>query len=141
MCNLSVHWLQSFHECSPATSQGYLTSSVLLPPPLWTPSNRKPKLSSISNPDSPDSTHSFLSPVSESGESWRLFYEAVKLSNDGGGNPIVSRSLTNEKRNGGAVSNGIDGKGDESPKVQDTRSSLGVVFEDDFERRDNSSSR
>ena len=77
----------------------------------------------------------FTPHASESEGSWRLSYEATKLSNNGGGNPIVSRSLTNEERKGGAMSNGIDGEGgDEWPKVRDATQSLGEVLKDDFER-------
>ena len=79
---------------------------------------------------------------SESEESWRLSYEVTKLSNNGGGNPIVSRTLTSEERKCGAMSNGIDGKGgDEWPKVQNATRSLREVLKDDFERTDGESSR
>jgi len=73
---------------------------------------------------------------------WRLSYEVTKLSNNGGGNPIVSRTLTSEERKGGAMSNGIDGKGgDEWPKVRDAAQSLRQVLKDGFERMDDPSSR
>ena len=79
---------------------------------------------------------------SESEGSWRLSYEVTKLSNGGGGNPIVSRSLTNEERKYGVMSNGVDGEGgDEWPKVQDATRSLRELFKDDFERADDPSSR
>ena len=72
----------------------------------------------------------------------RLSYEVVKLSNNGGGNPIISRSLTVDGQNGMAVSNGIDGKGgDEWPKVQDAAQSLREVLEDDSEPTGDSNSR
>ena len=75
-------------------------------------------------------------------ESEGLSYEATKLSNNGGGNPIVSRPLTNEERKGGAMSNGIDGEGgDEWPKVRDATQSLGEVLKDDFGRTDNPNPR
>ena len=77
----------------------------------------------------------FTPRVSESEGSWRVSYEVTKLSNNGGGNPIVSRSLTSEERRGGAMSNGIDGKGgDEWPKVQDAARNLREVLEDGSER-------
>ena len=80
--------------------------------------------------------------VSESEGSWRLSYEATKLSNNGGGNPIVSRPLTSEERKGGAMANGIDGKGgDEWPKVLEATQRLREVFKDDFEPPDESGSR
>ena len=84
----------------------------------------------------------FTPHISESEGSWRLSYEATKLSNNGGGNPIVSRSLTNEEQKGGAMSNGIDGEGgDEWPKVRDATRSLGEVLKDDFGRTDNPNPR
>ena len=72
---------------------------------------------------------------SDSDRSWKLSYEATKLSNNGGGNPIVSRTLTGEERKGGAMSNGIDGNGgDEWPKVRDITRSLREILKDDLER-------
>ena len=83
----------------------------------------------------------FVPHVSEFEGSPKLSYEVTKLSNNGGGNPIVSRPLTSEERKGGAMSNGIDGKGgDEWPKVQDATRSLREVLKDDFERTDGPSS-
>ena len=85
----------------------------------------------------------FVPHVSESasGGSWRLSYEIAKLSNNGGGNPIVSRTMTREERKGGAMSNGIDGKGgDEWPKVQDATRSLREVLKGDFDRAEDSDS-
>jgi len=76
---------------------------------------------------------------SESEGSWRLSYEVVKLSNNGGGNPIVSRTLTGEERKVGVMSNGIDGKGgDEWPKVQDATRSLREVLKGDFDQAEGS---
>ena len=81
----------------------------------------------------------FVPHVSGSGS---LSYEVTKLSNDGGGNPIISRPLTGEERKGGAMSNGIDGKGGEEwPKVRDATRGLREVLKDDFEKTDNSNSR
>ena len=83
-------------------------------------------------------------PESGSGSegSWRLSYDVTKLSNGGGGNPIVSRSLTDEERKYGVMSNGVDGEGgDEWPKVQDATRSLRELLRDDFERADDPSSR
>jgi len=71
-----------------------------------------------------------------------LSYEVSKVSNNGGGNPIISRPLTGEERKGGAMSNGIDGKGgDEWPKVQDAMRGLREVLKDDFEKADDSNPR
>ena len=76
----------------------------------------------------------------ESEGSRELSYEVTKLSNNGGGNPIVSRALTREEWKGGAMSNGIDGKGgDEWPKVKEATSRLKEVFKDDVERKESSS--
>ena len=73
----------------------------------------------------------------ESEGSWRLSYEVTKLSNNGGGNPITSRSLTSDERKGGAMSNGIDGAGaDDWPKVKDAAKSLREVLENDLKRRE-----
>ena len=84
----------------------------------------------------------FTPQVSGSESSWRLSYEVTKLSNDGGGNPIVLRPLTSEERKGEAMSNGIDGKGgDEWQKVLGATQSLREVLEDDLERTGESSSR
>lgn len=84
----------------------------------------------------------FAPQVSGSEGSWRLSYDVTKLSNNGGGNPIVSRPLTSEERKGGAMSNGIDGKGgDEWPKVRDATQSLREVLRDDLERVGEPSSR
>lgn len=78
---------------------------------------------------------------SESGGSWELSYEVTKLSNNGGGNPIVSRTLSSEERNGGAMSNGIDGKGgDEWQKVKDATSSLREVLKGATKSEEGSSS-
>jgi hypothetical protein len=68
----------------------------------------------------------------------RLYYETTKLSNNGGGNPILSRPLSSEERKGGVMSNGIDGKGGEWPKVRDAMWSLWEVLKDDLERTDDS---
>jgi hypothetical protein len=77
--------------------------------------------------------------VSDPEETWELSYEVTKLSNNGGGNPIVSRSLTSEERKGSAMSNGIDGKGgDEWPKVKDATKCLREVLEGDAERKEGS---
>jgi uncharacterized protein with NRDE domain len=79
--------------------------------------------------------------ASESEGSRELSYEVTKLSNRGGGNSIVSRTLTSEERKGGAMSNGIDGKGgDEWPKVRDATRSLREVLKKDIERKEDSSS-
>ena len=78
---------------------------------------------------------------SESEGSLRLSYEATKLSNGGGGNPMVSRTLTSEERKAGAMSNGVDGEGgDEWPKVQTATRSLREVLKDDFDRADDPNS-
>ena len=82
-------------------------------------------------------TPHFSQPGSESNGSRRLSYEVTKLSNNGGGNPIVSRTLTSDERNAGAMSNGIDGEGgDEWTKVKDAKRSLEEVLKDDFENKE-----
>ena len=84
----------------------------------------------------------FVPRVLGSGGVRSLSYEVTKLSNNGGGNPIISRPLTGEERRGGAMSNGIDGKGgDEWPKVQDATRGLREVLKDDFEKTDDSDPR
>ena len=84
----------------------------------------------------------FVPHVSGSGGAQSLSYEVTKLSNNGGGNPIVSRPLTGEERKGGAMSNGIDGKGgDEWPKVRDATRDLREVLKGDFEKTDESNPR
>ena len=78
---------------------------------------------------------------SESEDPWRLSYEVTKLSNNGGGRPIFSRSLTSEEQKGGAMSNGIDGEGaDEWPKVKGATRILREVLRDDLERKGDSDS-
>ena len=77
----------------------------------------------------------------ESEGPWRLSYEVTKLSNNGGGGPIFSRSLTSEEQKGGAMSNGVDGEGaDEWPKAKDATRILREVLRDDFERKGDSDS-
>ena len=84
----------------------------------------------------------FVPCVLGSGGVRSLSYEVTKLSNNGGGNPIISRPLTGEERRGGAMSNGIDGKGgDEWPKVQDATRGLREVLKDDLEKTDDSDPR
>ena len=84
----------------------------------------------------------FIPHVSGPEGSQRLSYEAVKLTNNGGGNPIVSRPCTSEEQKGWAIANGIDGEGDEWRKVLHSVSqSLREILKDDFERVDDSNSR
>lgn len=81
-------------------------------------------------------------PESGSQRSCELSYEVTKLSNNGGGNPIVSRTMTSEERKVGAMSNGVDGQGgDEWPKVVDATRSLREVLEDNKREEDSDSGR
>ena len=124
-------------------SRGYLVSSLLLPS---LPENSVEKeIQNLLNLESRFAGFNLLvfvprAPEPGSEGSWRLSYEVTKLSNNGGGNPMVSRTLTGEERKGGAMSNGIDGNGgDEWPKVQDITQSLREIIKDDLERTDDPS--
>ena len=155
MRNLSVRWLRllrggfDVHRCpfgnrtnitEPLNkydlSRGYLVSSMLLP--SSSESSIKGEIQTLLDLESRFAGFNllvFVPRVSESEGSPRLSYVVTKLSNNGGGNPIVSRSLTSEERKGGAMSNGIDGKGgDEWPKVRNATRSLREVLKVDFER-------
>lgn len=58
-----------------------------------------------------------------------LAYDARLVSNDGGGGPIRSRTLTDGECACGGLSNGIDGRGgDQWPKVVQGRDELGSVL-------------
>ena len=124
-------------------SRGYLVSSLLLPSSSSGNSINE-EIQNLLDLESRFAGFNLLVFVphvskSESDGSWRLSYEVAKLSNNGGGNPIVSRSLTSEERKGGAMSNGIDGKGgDEWPKVRDATRSLREVLGDNFQRKEGS---
>lgn len=124
-------------------SRGYLVSSLLLPSSSGDSTKEEiQKLLGLESRFAGFNLLVFVPRISESGSegSWRLSYEVTKLSNNGGGNPIISRVLATEERKGGAMSNGIDGKGgDEWPKVQDAIRSLREVLKDDFERPEDSS--
>jgi uncharacterized protein with NRDE domain len=124
-------------------SRGYLVSSMLLPSsPGDTIKGGIQTLLDLESRFAGFNLLVFIPHVSGSEGSWRLSYEVTKLSNNGGGNPIVSRDLTSEERKGGAMSNGIDGEGgDEWPKVQDATRSLREVLKDDLERTDDPDSR
>jgi len=124
-------------------SRGYLVSSMLLP--SSPESSTKEEIQTLLDLESRFAGFNllvFVPHVSESERSRRLSYEVTKLSNNGGGNPIVSRSLTAGERKCGAMSNGIDGKGgDEWPKVQDATRGLREVLRGDFEKTDDQNSR
>jgi len=47
----------------------------------------------------------------ESGVSWKLSYEVTKLSDSGGGNPVISRAFASKELKGGAMAKRTDGKG------------------------------
>ncbi|KAF9644070.1 DUF833-domain-containing protein [Thelephora ganbajun] len=119
-------------------SRGYLVSSLLLP--SLSGNSIKEEIQNLLDLKSRFAGFNLLVFIpqvskSESDGLWRLSYEVTKLSNNGGGNPITSRTLTSEERKGGAMSNGIDGKGgDEWPKVKDATRSLREVLKDDSER-------
>jgi uncharacterized protein with NRDE domain len=125
-------------------SRGYLVSSLLLPSSSGNSVQEEIKhLLDLKSGFAGFNLLVFVPHLSESdsGGSRKLSYEVTKLSNNGGGNPIVSRALTSEERKGGAMSNGIDGKGgDEWPKVKDATRSLREVLKDDFERKEDSDS-
>lgn len=130
-------------------SRGYLVSSLLLPSSSGTQNNSIQEeirhLLGLKSGFAGFNLLVFVPRLSESnsepGGSQELSYEVTKLSNNGGGNPIVSRSLTNEERKGGAMSNGIDGKGgDEWPKVKDATRILREVLKGDVERKEGSGS-
>ena len=120
-------------------SRGYLVSSLLSPSSSG--NSTEEEIQNLLDLESRFAGFNLLVFVprvskSESEGSWRLSYEITKLSNNGGGNPIVSRTLTSGERRGGAMSNGIDGKGgDEWPKVQDATRSLREVLQDDVSDR------
>lgn len=60
-----------------------------------------------------------LEPASAPPPSSIFSFDALYVTNHGGGGPITYRSLTDAQRHSGALSNGIDGHGaDEWPKVQ-----------------------
>jgi len=124
-------------------SRGYLVSSMLLP--SSSENSIKGEIQALLDLESRFAGFNllvFVPHVSGSGGARSLSYEVTKLSNNGGGNPIISRPLTSEERKGGAMSNGIDGKGgDEWSKVQDATQGLREVLKDDFERADDSNSR
>lgn len=114
-------------------SRGYLVSSLLSPSASI--EGEIQTLLNIKSGFAGFNLLTFIPRVSGSEGSRSLSYDVTKLSNNGGGNPILSRSLTSEERKGGALSNGIDGKGgDEWPKVQDAARSLKELLRDDFER-------
>jgi uncharacterized protein with NRDE domain len=119
-------------------SRGYLVSSMLLP--SSSESSFKGEIRTLLDLESRFAGFNllvFAPHVSGPEGSRRLSYEATKLSNNGGGNPIISRSLSSEERKGGVMSNGIDGKGGEEwPKVRDATRSLWDVLKDDFEQTD-----
>lgn len=126
-------------------SRGYLVSSLLLPSSSGT--ENYPIQEEIQHLLSLESGFAgfnllvFIPRLSESGGSRELSYEVTKLSNNGGGNPILSRTLTSEERKAGAMSNGIDGKGgDEWPKVKAAARSLREVLEGDPVRKERSTS-
>jgi len=128
-------------------SRGYLVSSLLLPSP-GNNNTVRDEIQHLLDLKSRFAGFNLLvfvprisNPGSGSEGSWELSYDVTKLSNNGGGNPIVSRTLTSEERKAGAMSNGIDGQGgDEWPKVVDATRSLGEVLKGDFEREDDSDS-
>lgn len=128
-------------------SRGYLVSSLLLPSP-GNNNTVRDEIQHLLDLKSRFAGFNLLvfvprisNPGSGSEDSWELSYEVTKLSNNGGGNPIVSRTLTSEERKAGAMSNGIDGQGgDEWPKVMDATRSLREVLKDDFERVEDSDS-
>lgn len=131
-------------------SRGYLVSSLLLPSSSGTESHPIQEgiqhLLGLKSRFAGFNLLVFVPRFSKSAHgpegSWELSYEATKLSNNGGGNPIVSRTLTSEERKGGAMSNGIDGKGgDEWPKVKDATKSLReLLTRDGAELKEGSSS-
>ena len=124
-------------------SRGYLVSSLLLPSP-GSSNTLQDEIQHLLDLKSRFAGFNLLvfvprisNPESGSTGSWELSYDVTKLSNNGGGNPIVSRTLTSEERKVGAMSNGIDGQGgDEWPKVMDATRGLREVLEDDFEREE-----
>jgi uncharacterized protein with NRDE domain len=123
-------------------SRGYLVSSLLLPSSPGDSNSTREEIQHLLDLQLRFGGFNllvFIPRLSQSGSesegSWKLSYEVTKLSNNGGGNPIVSRPLTSEERQAGAMSNGIDGEGgDEWPKVKDAGKSLKEVLQDDFER-------
>ncbi|KAG8214389.1 NRDE protein-domain-containing protein [Butyriboletus roseoflavus] len=98
-----------------ASSRGYLLSSFL---------------SSPSSPSLEDDVRSLIPPdaryagfnlmlLAPASASFSFSFDALYVTNHGGGGPITYRALTDAQRHRGGLSNGIDGHGaDEWPKVQ-----------------------
>lgn len=59
-----------------------------------------------------------------------LSFDALYVTNHGGGGPITYRALTDAQRHRGGLSNGIDGNGaDEWPKVQHGVGAFGALLD------------
>ena len=117
-----------------------LVSFMLLPSPLW--NSIKEKTRTLLNHKSRFAGFNLLV-FAPSRLSVRrpLSYEVSKRSNNGGENPHRLEVFDECGTEGWGSVEWDRREGDESLKVQDTRSSLRVALEDCFERMDDSSSR
>jgi len=101
-----------------SSSRGFLLSSFLASPP-----SRSLK-DSVRRLIPADARYAgfnllLLEPASAPSPSSLFSFDALYVTNHGGGGPITYRTLTDAQRHRGALSNGIDGQGaNEWPKVQ-----------------------